>query len=212
MNARPSGISFLGAPLALEPTAARADLPFLGIPYGDPHDMRNLCPPAAEAPDAVRSASAEFAADLGNHDFDLGGPVFPDPPVRLVDCGDGPGDPRDLEDARASGNIPVAADEVHARGAKWLADLFPAGEHVYITIDIDGLDPSCAPGTLWPSPGGLTFTQVAALVRTLAGNGELAGTDICEFAPSRDLQGHTACVITRLLMNAMGVAARRQAR
>lgn len=310
MNVRPSGISFLGAPLALEPTAAQADFAFLGIPYGDPYDMRNVCPPAAEAPDAVRSASAEFAADLGNYDFDLGGPLFPDPAVRLVDCGDVPGDPRDLagnlrrateavralvhngavplvvggdhaipplvvsalegrgpidvlhvdahldfrdevggvsggysspirrlrelpwvrsivqiglrgigsarprdiEDARASGNILVTAGEVHTRGVQWLADLFPAGERVYVTIDIDGLDPSCAPGTLWPSPGGLTFTQVATLVRALAGNGELAGMDVCEFAPSRDLQGHTACVITRLLMNVMGAAARRQAR
>ena len=310
MNVRPSGISFLGAPLALEPTAAQADFAFLGIPYGDPYDMRNVCPPAAEAPDAVRSASAEFAADLGNYDFDLGGPLFPDSSVRLVDCGDVPGDPRDLpgnltrateavralvrhgivplvvggdhaipplvvralegrgpvdvlhidahldfrdeiggvtggfsspirrlrelpwvrrivqvglrgigsarprdvDDARAAGNVLVTADEVHDRGVQWLADLFPADEHVYMTIDVDGLDPSCAPGTLWPSPGGLTYAQVATLVRALARKGELAGVDVCEFAPARDVQGHTAGIITRLLMNAAGAAARRHAR
>ena len=88
---------------------------------------------------------------------------------------------------------------------------FQADGRVYVTVDIDGLDPSCAPGTLWPAPGGLTFWQAARLVRGLAGRCRLAGMDVCELAPARDPQGHTALVITRLLMLAMGSAARRRA-
>ena len=60
--------------------------------------------------------------------------------------------------ARAAGNVLVRAEEVHARGAALLDELaarFDPAHRVYITVDVDGLDPSCAPGTLWPAPGGL---------------------------------------------------------
>jgi len=53
VNDSPSGPTFLGAPLDLEPGAAPADYAFLGVPYGAPDDMCNVCPPAAAAPDAV---------------------------------------------------------------------------------------------------------------------------------------------------------------
>jgi len=67
-------------------------------------------------------------------------------------------------------------------------------------VDVDGLDPSCAPGTLWPAPGGLHFWQAARLVTELAARCRLAGMDICELAPARDPLGHTALVVARLLL------------
>jgi len=119
--------------------------------------------------------------------------------------------PAEVEAALAAGNVLISAEEVHVGGVDQIVDGFPAGARVYITIDIDGLDPSCAPGTVWPAPGGLHFWQAARLVRGLAGRCRLAGMDVCEFAPARDPQGHTALVVTRLLMIAMGAAARRGA-
>ena len=56
--------------------------------------------------------------------------------------------------ARAAGNVLVRAEEVHERGVDDLLEFFEPGARVYITVDVDGLDPSCAPGTLWPAPGG----------------------------------------------------------
>ncbi len=120
----------------------------------------------------------------------------------------------DVEAARAAGNVLVRAEEVHEGGAAGidrLAELFEPGGRVYITVDVDGLDPSCAPGTLWPAPGGLLFWQLARLVRGVAGRSELAGMDICEFVPVRDAQGHTALAAARLLMIAAGAALRRPA-
>jgi agmatinase len=114
--------------------------------------------------------------------------------------------------ARAAGNVLVRAEDVHERGAELLdqiAGLFEPAHRLYITIDVDGLDPSCAPGTLWPAPGGLWFWQLARLLRAVASRCELAGMDICEFAPARDPQGHTALVAARLLMIAAGTALRR---
>jgi agmatinase len=116
--------------------------------------------------------------------------------------------------ARAAGNILVRAEEVHERGPQLLDELarrFPRGGRVYVTIDVDGLDPSCAPGTLWPAPGGLWFWQLARLVRAVASRCELAGMDVCEFVPARDPQGHTALAAARLLMIAAGAALRRTA-
>jgi agmatinase len=120
----------------------------------------------------------------------------------------------EVQAARAAGNVLVRAEEVHERGAALLDELaarFDPARRVYITVDVDGLDPSCAPGTLWPAPGGLQFWQVARLVRTVASRCELAGMDVCEFAPARDPQGHTALAAARLLMIAAGSALRRPA-
>jgi agmatinase len=111
--------------------------------------------------------------------------------------------------ARAAGNVLVRAEEVHDRGVDELIELFEPGARVYITIDVDGLDPSFAPGTLWPAPGGLWFWQLARLVRGVAGRCELAGMDVCEFVPARDPLGHTALAAARLLMIAAGAALRR---
>ena len=114
--------------------------------------------------------------------------------------------------ALAAGNVLVRAEEVHLGGAALLDELaarFDPAHRVYITVDVDGLDPSCAPGTLWPAPGGLWFWQVARLLRAVVARCELAGVDICEFAPGHDPQGHTALAAARLLMTAAGASLRR---
>jgi agmatinase len=118
----------------------------------------------------------------------------------------------EVEAARAAGNLLVLAEEVHERGAALLDELvarFDPEHRVYITVDVDGLDPSCAPGALWPAPGGLWFWQLARLVRGVAGRCELAGMDVCEFVPERDPQGLTALAAARLFMIAAGASLRR---
>jgi agmatinase len=66
------------------------------------------------------------------------------------------------------------------------------GDHkVYLTFDIDCLDPSCAPGTGTPVCGGLTTFQALEIVRGLAGI-ELVGMDVVEVAPAYDVGEITA--------------------
>jgi agmatinase len=116
--------------------------------------------------------------------------------------------------ARAAGNVLVRAEDVHEGGSAFLdelAALFDPAHRAYVTIDVDGLDPSCAPGTLWPAPGGLWYWQVARLVRAVAGRCGLAGMDVCELAPAFDPQGHTALAAARLLMLAAGASLRHAA-
>ena len=117
--------------------------------------------------------------------------------------------PQEVAAAQAAGNVLVRADEVHEFGVDRIPLLFPEGGRLYITVDVDGLDPSCAPGVLWPAPGGLFFWQAARLIRALATRCRLAGMDVCEFVPARDPQGLTALVVARLFMIALGASLRR---
>ncbi len=56
-------------------------------------------------------------------------------------------------------------------------------DNVYVTIDIDGFDPSCAPGTGTPEPGGLDWYQVTALLRLAAAERNVVGADVVEVMP-----------------------------
>lgn len=63
-------------------------------------------------------------------------------------------------------------------------------DRVYISVDIDGLDPAFCPHTGTPVPGGLSFTQVQTLLLTLATSGKtIIGFDLVEVAPPLDPQG-----------------------
>lgn len=57
---------------------------------------------------------------------------------------------------------------------------------VYLTIDMDGLDPSCAPAVGTPVPGGLTWDYASELIRELAKRKNIISADIVEVAPRKD--------------------------
>jgi agmatinase len=67
----------------------------------------------------------------------------------------------------------------------WLDDLEETvrGREVYLTFDLDGLDPAIMPATGTPEPGGLLWHHAEALVERLAGCARLAAADIVELAP-----------------------------
>ena len=67
-----------------------------------------------------------------------------------------------------------------------LSSLLPK---VYISIDMDGFDPSIVPGTGTPEPGGLDWDQVIRLIRGVFYNREVVGLDIVELAPIAGITG-----------------------
>jgi guanidinobutyrase len=69
---------------------------------------------------------------------------------------------------------------------------------VYLSFDIDGLDPSCAPGTGTPEIGGLTTTQGIEIVRGCRGL-DIVGCDLVEVAPPYDISGNTSLLAANLL-------------
>lgn len=120
--------------------------------------------------------------------------------------GTGRGRQEEVDAALAAGNVLVTANDVHEHGMEYVLERFRDGGRYYVTIDVDGLDPSCMPGTPWPVPGGLTYYQVATCLKGLASKGTIVGIDFCEFAPSLDVNGWTALAITRLMITVIGFA------
>lgn len=86
----------------------------------------------------------------------------------------------------------------------------------YITIDVDGLDPMCCPGTASPEPGGLMMRDMQVILRSLRGL-RIIGGDVCEVFPQMDPTGMTQLNAANLLfeilcLTAESVARRRAAR
>ena len=75
---------------------------------------------------------------------------------------------------------------------------------VYLSFDIDGLDPSCAPGTGTPEPGGLTTIQALEIIRACRGL-DLVGCDLVEVSPPYDGSGNTALLAAGLLFEMLCV-------
>jgi agmatinase len=73
---------------------------------------------------------------------------------------------------------------------------------IYLTIDLDGLDPAFAPGVSHHEPGGLTTREVLDIIDSLPG--PIVGADIVELNPSRDLVDMTAMVGAKLLKEIAG--------
>ena len=69
---------------------------------------------------------------------------------------------------------------------------------VYVSFDIDSLDPAYAPGTGTPEIGGLTTAQALQLIRALAG-ANIVGCDLVEVSPPYDPSGNTALTAANLL-------------
>jgi arginase len=68
---------------------------------------------------------------------------------------------------------------------------------VYLSVDLDGLDPAFAPGVSHPEPGGLSTRQALSLIQQ--SNGTIVGADIVEYNPTLDPTGITAMVAAKLL-------------
>ena len=100
----------------------------------------------------------------------------------------------------------ITADEVHDRGVEWAAAKIPETENLYISIDIDVLDPKEAPGTGTPEFGGLYYRQLVRLLRMTLGKGKLVGLDLVEVNPLFDPTGRTGQVAARLILDTLGAA------
>lgn len=93
---RPTTHTFMNFPLCTDLDSLEADVAILGLPFGDPYRMEEVTNDQTNAPTAVRNMSHKASRDLDRWDFDLGGTLFDGHDVRVVDCGDVPGDRNDM--------------------------------------------------------------------------------------------------------------------
>ncbi|KAB3527365.1 agmatinase [Alkaliphilus serpentinus] len=73
---------------------------------------------------------------------------------------------------------------------------------VYLTIDLDVLDPSIFPGTGTPEPGGLTFKDMMIIIQKLSGL-NIVGADVVELSPDYDPTGVSTAVASKIIREVM---------
>ena len=109
-------------------------------------------------------------------------------------------------DSLAACGLVVPAGEWLATGAAAVArrvlDL-TAGRPLYLSIDIDVLDPSAAPGTGYPVAGGPTSRQLLDLLAILVPASNIVGIDLVEVAPGLDTTDITAATAAHLLLQVL---------
>jgi len=108
------------------------------------------------------------------------------------------------EAARAMGSDIQSVRQIRKLGTEAALARIPAGVRYYVTIDIDGFDPSIAPGTGTPSHGGFLYYEVLELLAGLAKRGPIVGVDLVEVAPDYDQSGCTSILAAQVLMNLIG--------
>ena len=125
-------------------------------------------------------------------------------PVRMYQIGlRGTGySAEDFDWTRSKGAIVVQAEQCWYRSLEPLMNevrtCFGSKLPTYLSFDIDGLDPSVAPGTGTPEVGGLTAAQGLEVIRGAFGT-NLVGADLVEISPPYDMSGNTALLGANLL-------------
>ena len=106
--------------------------------------------------------------------------------------------------------------EISERGLNTVVDeavvhAADGADAVFLSIDIDVVDPGMAPGTGTPEPGGLTSRQLLDTVRRLAKDLNVVGADIVEVSPPYDGPGQiTAYLANRIVLEILNGMAERK--
>lgn len=110
----------------------------------------------------------------------------------------------DYEAARKAGSDILSVRDVRKLGTEGTLARIPKGVRYYCTIDIDGFDPSIAPGTGTPSHGGFLYYEVLELLQGLTEQGAIVGIDLVEVAPHYDQSETTSFLAAQLLLATLG--------
>jgi agmatinase len=102
--------------------------------------------------------------------------------------------------------------EIEERGseaviADAIAEALDGPDTVYLSLDIDVIDPGMAPGTGTPEPGGMLTREVLRAIRQIVGSVELCGMDIVEVSPPYDHAETTAMAANRAALEAISALA-----
>jgi agmatinase len=105
--------------------------------------------------------------------------------------------------------------EIEARGAEAvvadaISEALDGPEVIYLSVDIDVIDPGMAPGTGTPEPGGLLTRELLRAIRQVVGRVELVGMDVVEVAPAYDVSEVTAAAAHRCVLEAISALAEKR--
>jgi len=105
--------------------------------------------------------------------------------------------------------------EIEERGAEAVVaqaidEALDGPDYVYLSLDIDVIDPGLAPGTGTPEPGGMLTREVLRAIRQIVGAVDLAGMDVVEVSPPYDHAETTAMAANRAVLEAISALAVRK--
>lgn len=150
------------------------------------------------------------------------------PMRRLIDSGDVRGDrflqlglrgywpdSKTLDWMRDQGMRSYEMTEIHHRGLKSVLDesfvrLTDGCDGVFLSVDIDVVDPGMAPGTGTPEPGGMTSRELLEAVRRICLELPIVGIDVVEVCPPFDSADITAILANRVVLEALSAIAKRR--
>jgi formimidoylglutamase len=124
-------------------------------------------------------------------------------------------EPATLDWMRDQGMRSYEMTEIHHRGMKTVLDesfarLTDDCDGVFLSIDIDVVDPGMAPGTGTPEPGGMTSRELLEAVRRVCFELPIVGLDIVEVSPPYDSADITALLANRVVLEALSAIAKRK--
>lgn len=132
------------------------------------------------------------------------------PPKNLVQIGIGGwyGSRRGSEVARERGSSVMTMKDVEELGIQKAAEMalelaWKGAKAVYLSFDIDSIDPGFAPGTGTPEPGGFTPREALEMVRLIACEG-LCGMEVVEVSPPYDVNDNTSQIACRVFLDVLG--------
>jgi agmatinase len=124
-------------------------------------------------------------------------------------------DAKTLDWMRDQGMRSYEMTEIHHRGLTTVLDesfatLTDGCDGVFLSVDIDVVDPGMAPGTGTPEPGGMTSRELLEAVRRICLELPVVGIDIVEVAPAFDSADITAILANRVVLEALSAIAKRR--
>jgi len=116
--------------------------------------------------------------------------------------------PSDYQDAIDWGVKFFPMQLVVANGLNPILDAVPSNANVFVTLDVDAMDPAIVPSVIGPAPGGLDYWQVVQLLKGVASKSTIAGFDLVELMPDNDIGGRGALVAARITAVMMSLISR----
>ncbi|HEY8870950.1 MAG TPA: arginase family protein [Candidatus Limnocylindrales bacterium] len=111
----------------------------------------------------------------------------------------------DVADSIHDGNTIITARDARRRGPAGVAEIVPRGSAVYVSIDIDVLDPSIVPGTSTPEPSGLSYDELRDTLGAIAERADVIGFDLVEVNPMIDTATQlTSFIAVQLIVEFLG--------
>ena len=111
-----------------------------------------------------------------------------------------------MANARKAHTTIITSEQIHRQGVEWALAQVASSESIYITFDVDVMDPTLAPGTGTLEPDGLSFSEIDGLLKGVTSKGRLVGMDVVEVNPMRDTSTRTEQTAIRLLIDTLGAA------